>query len=162
MVTTQAPLTPVTPIVQASPAGEEAEAVALQQRYAATAPLLEDQRRRVLKALAEAEHRLPPLQLRAVTLARMQAFLRMDEQMTAADVERIVASLEAVMDELPGDLAMRRVEFVQTIVHQFSPGDQQRLKRLIPGVLEVRSANHDRVAAVASKPRRRWQFWRKA
>src|SRR5438067_11843348 len=102
MVTIAPP--PLAQVTLVRPPTEDAAVVALHQRYAATAALSEEQRRCQLKAMAEAEHRLPPRELRAVTLARLQAFLRMDEQLPPATVERVVTSLEAVMDELPGDL----------------------------------------------------------
>jgi hypothetical protein len=110
-----------------------------------------------LRFLAEAEHRLPGDRLRAVSRARMQALLEMDAELDAGVVERLVASLEAVMDSLPGALAMRRVEYVQTLSREFSAADQERLRRLVPGVLKLRPANLPLAGPVVSKGRHWWQ-----
>jgi hypothetical protein len=135
----------------------------LAERYRATLNLTEVERRERLYAIAEAEHRLGRDELREVTRARLQALLLFDEELEADEIQRLIGSLEVVMDRLPGELAMRRVEFVQTLRHEFSPGDQQRLTRLVPGVLGKRPANsfdaEGDAAPLCGPPRRR--FWRR-
>ncbi len=153
-VQVRAPSTIATPV---DPASIES----LYSRYAAAATLPDSELRQALVTFAEAEHRLPKGGLRAVTLARMQALLRLDRELGADAVQRLVSTLESVMDGLPGALAMRRVEFVQTLYHGFSAADQERLKRLMPGVLEVRPANRHGGSAPVRWPRRGWQFWKR-
>jgi len=130
----------------------------LRSLYAATAELSEQERRARLKELVFEEFALPAEALRAATRARLEAFLQMEDILTRPAVDRIVNSLEAVMDEVSGVIAMRRVEMVQTIRHSFSNEEQQRLQRLVPGVLERRPVNALEAPRAARSGRRRW--WR--
>ncbi len=145
------------------PSAEASGAPNLAERYRETLQMTEVERRQRLFVLAEAEHRLRRDELRELTRARLQMLLRFDDELEAEEVERLVASIETVMDRLPGELAMRRVEFVQTLRQEFSPAEQQRLQRLVPGVLGKRSANgfgpEDDGPPVRRPPR--WQFWRR-
>jgi len=136
------------------------DVAALVREYGATANLAEDERRNRLQELAVAELALPAEQLRQALRARLDAFLQLAASLEPAALERIVTSLEAVMDALPGPLAMRRVEFVQTIVHGL-PGDQQeRLRPLLPGVLAQRRVSRESMPAPRSQGGRHW--WHRA
>src|SRR6266581_1757391 len=143
-----------------APEGERTAQTLARYRELATQP--EAERRAQLQAMARAEYALPDDQLRAMTLSRLQAYLQMEPE----EVRTVVASLDAVMNQLPGTMAMRRVALVQTLAREFSLDDQQRLHDLVPNVFGERIANVPEAAPSApAQPARAkkawWAFWKK-
>jgi hypothetical protein len=111
-----------------SPA-EEREA-AMRERYLELAALDEDTRRERLKAMADAEYAIPDDKLRVFSLSRLRTWLALPDDAAQA----VAHSYDAVMQRMPGPIAMRRVSIVQTLAAAFSPEDEERLRALVPGV----------------------------
>jgi hypothetical protein len=153
----------VTQLAAAPESGTNEDGAALDidtrvKEFLAAAELDEAGRRRLLRKQMLAELSLPREQLRDVTRARLDALLRIDAQLPPASVERLVASLEAVVDGLPGDLAMRRVEFVQTLTHRLPAERQEQMQHLVPGVLLQRPVSK-LSGTLSERPKKRhwWQ-----
>jgi hypothetical protein len=102
----------------------------MQARYHALATLPEDARRQQLRAMALAEYALPDDELRAFTRSRLRVWLDLETGVA----HRIAASYDAVMNQMPGPIAMRRVSIVQTLAKDFPAEDEARLRALVPGV----------------------------
>jgi hypothetical protein len=139
--------------------GREAKMTA---RYAELAALSEDERRTRLKAMATVEYNLPENKLRTFTVSRMRTWIGMD--MDQAKV--IAGSYNAVMQNMPANVAMKRVALVQTLVTEFSPEDEEKLRELAPGAFAgapSRKTGLDRpgpdlqTRAGTKKPF--WKFW---
>jgi hypothetical protein len=133
-------------------------------RYTELAALPEEGRRRRLRAMMEAEYALSDQSLRTMTMARLRAFLSMDE----AAVQAITGSLDGVMKEMSGQAAMRRVALVQTLAQEFTPEEQAHLRAMMPTVFGDRaaapagSASGAAPAPAATRPAKPWwAFWRK-
>ena len=140
----------------------EERSAQVQARYHERAGLPEDERRSRLDAMIRSEYALPDEQLHAMTLCRLETYL----QMQPDEVRTIVASVEAVMNTLPGSFAMRRVALVQTLSREFSVEDQQRLRELVPEVFGDSGGRAVGAApapppAAASPKRAWWTFWKK-
>jgi hypothetical protein len=137
--------------------------VAMHERYGELADLPEDERRRRLRAMTFAEYSFPDAELREITVSRLRTWLTMDPEAA----KRIAASLEAVMAEMPGDIAWRRVALVQTMAREFSSDDVLRLRELVPGIFGGQPAATDRpdrtttqAPAEARRKKPWWAFWR--
>jgi hypothetical protein len=146
---------------------EQSRAAQVEARYSEIAALPEEERRRRLRAMMEAEYALSDQSLRTMTMARLRAFLSMDE----AAVQAIVGSLDTVMKQMSGQAAMRRVALVQTLAQEFTPEEQHHLRTAMPGVFGDRPTAMGGAAGAASAPapapgatraaRPWWAFWRK-
>ena len=146
---------------EAETAEREAKMVA---RYEELAGLSEDERRARLRAMARAEYSLSDERLRPFTISRMRTWLALDEDKAGP----VAQSYDAVMQEMPATIAMRRVALVQTLVREFSVEDEERLRRLIPRVfagapsrltgLERSESPLQTETATRKKPW--WAFWR--
>ena len=82
--------------------------------------------------------------------------------------KRIALSYDAVMNQMPGPVAMRRVSVVQTLAREFSPDDQARLRALVPRVFAggdkpAAAPMAPRIAPVQQSPVKRpwWAFWKR-
>jgi hypothetical protein len=144
---------------------DESREARMRERYTALAALSEDERRHRMRAMAQAEYDLPDGQLRSFTVSRLSVWLGLEP-----DVARQIAtSYDAVMMQMPGPVAMRRVGIVQTLAREFPPEDEERLRDLVPGVFVgqphrvVTGATPQPSAASAPPQRDRpwWAFWRR-
>jgi len=143
---------------------EEREA-RMDERYLALAALPEDERRRQLQAMAHAEYALPDDQLRPFTISRLRVWLRLEPTVA----EQVAASYDAVMTQMPGPIAMRRVGLVQTLAREFPPEDEERLRALVPAVFAgqphraVGGAHPEPTASPPAPQRVRpwWAFWKR-
>lgn len=142
---------------------EPERTAAVQARYTELAALPEDERRSRLRAMMQSEYALADAPLRTMTLARLRALLSMD-----ADASRVVvASLDSVMNTLPGSAAMRRVSLVQTLAPEFSPDEQHELRERMPSVFGDRPRTEMLGGGAPATPlperpaKPWWAFWRK-
>ncbi len=131
-------------------------------RYTEIAALPEDDRRAKLKSMAVAEYSLPDDKLRAFTLARMRTWIAMPKEVA----QTIATSYGAVMQEMPANMAMKRVALVQTLVLEFTPEEEAQLRDLAPGAFAgapSRALGLDRPpeAAIAAPAAKKpfWKFW---
>ncbi|MFH1560841.1 MAG: hypothetical protein ABID84_05480 [Chloroflexota bacterium] len=108
---------------------EERERV-MDQRCKELGALSEEERVSQMAAMARAEYALPEVDLRTFTLSRLRTWLKLDEDTG----RKMSASYDAVMLNMPGQAAMRRVALVQTLARDFSREDQVKLVALIPNV----------------------------
>ncbi len=99
-------------------------------RYLELSGLAEEERRRRLTLMARSEYSLPDDKLRLTTLARMRTLLRLEEDVAKA----VSGSYDAVMKEMPGQAAWRRVSLVQTLVLEFNAEEEDALRRIIPTI----------------------------
>jgi hypothetical protein len=143
---------------------DEARESAMRERYTEIAALDEDARKERLKAMAEAEYALPDDKLRVFSLSRLRTWLSLPDDVALA----VAHSYDAVMQRMPGPVAMRRVSIVQTLTAEFSTEDEDRLRALVPGVF-AGMPSHTRVvadvpdpaAAPPAKKKSLFNFWRK-
>src|SRR6266567_8247428 len=143
-------------------APEDERVAQMQARYHELATHPEADRRAQLQAMAQAEYALPDDSLRGMTVCRLRAFLRLKPE----EVTTVVASLEAVMDQMPGSTAMRRVALVQTLARDFSVDEQRQLHEMVPTVFGERPANvAETQPSAPSHPtpvqKAWWAFWKK-
>jgi hypothetical protein len=132
-------------------------------RYLQLAELSEDERRARLRSMAVAEYSLPDPKLREFTVSRMRTWINLD-----MDKAKVIAdSYGAVMQNMPANVAMKRVALVQTLVTEFTPEEEEKLRELAPGVFAGapnRKLGLDRpevdlrVQANTKKPF--WMFWK--
>jgi hypothetical protein len=143
---------------------EEREA-RMRDRYQELATLAREERRRRMRAMAEAEYALPDDQLRVFTFSRLRVWLALSRDLAA----QTAADYDAVMTQMPGPVAMRRVATVQTVARQLSAEDEERLRELVPHIfagqphrLHTESTAAAAPAAVTESRRRPWwAFWKK-
>jgi hypothetical protein len=133
-------------------------------RYNELAGLTEEERRTKLRAMANAEYALPDDKLRLLTVSRMRAWLSLDE----ATARTISSSYDVVMQQMPGDAAMRRVAMVQKLVLEFTPEEEERLRVLAPRVFagapsRLTGLARDEVSLQTTRGSNKawWAFWRK-
>lgn len=144
--------------------GDEREA-RMQARYQQLAALTEEDRTRRLVAMARAEYALPDDKLRSFTISRLRVWLRLE-----AEAARLLASsYDSAMSQLSGAAAMRRVALVQTLVREFSPEAQSRLRTLVPNVFGESPTPASRASITsgttgepskATARKRWWPFWK--
>ena len=144
-------------------ATETARQSAMVARDTELAELSEEDRREKLMAMARAEYALPDAELRAFMLSRIRTWLSQPTDM----VMLIARSYDAVMDRMPGQAAMRRVETVQTLVREFSLEEADRLHAIVPrvfgmGLTETAQASQDAKRSQSPPANRKpwWAFWR--
>ena len=150
-------------------AGEEEREEKMRTHYSSLAAMPEEQRREQLKTMARVEYTLPEGKIRPFHTSRLRIWLSMEP-----DQARLVAaSTEAIMNDMPGDIAMRRVAVVQTLARNFNPADQARLRELVPRVfaeqtrftLDQSATDRREVlerAAEAPAPKKPWwAFWKR-
>jgi hypothetical protein len=81
-------------------------------------------------AIARTENDLTDEELRAYTLCRLRAWLKLDPPVA----EKTAALLDKVMKIIPGPQAMRQIALIQTMAREFSVEDQGKLVALAPNV----------------------------
>ena len=143
------------------PAEREAQMIA---RYRQVAGLSEDERKSQVKSMILAEYSLPEEALRAFTISRMRTWIGLDPEVAPV----IAETYDAVMQEMPATIAMKRVSLVQTLVLEFSAEDEERLRELAPRVFAgapSRKLNLDRpnepdLAVAPGRKKPFWAFWR--
>jgi hypothetical protein len=147
-------------------AAEEERREKMEVRYLELAALPEEERREQLKTMARVEYTLPDDKIRPFHLSRLRVWLKLESE----TVRAVASSYEAIMNELPGEIAMRRVSVVQTLARGFDPADQERLREIVPRVfaestpLTINRAAEEtrRVLEQAPSPKKPWwAFWRK-
>lgn len=130
------------------------------ETYQALAGMSQSERRSALEEQIGVVYRMDDPNLRAMTESRLRAWLRMDPE-TARPVAE---EFEAVLDEMPAEIAMRRVTVVQLVSMRLSPEEREQLRGLVPRVMgnEPHQLGGD-AAASNQEPRRPWwAFWRKS
>ena len=138
---------------------------AMLARYNELAGLSEDERRSRLRSMARAEYELSDAKLRPFTVSRMRTWLELDP----TNAQLIASSYDAVMQEMPAPVAMRRVALVQSLAIEFSVDDEDRLRKLTPRVFagapsrKTGLAREETSLSMAdSHPKRSWwAFWRR-
>ena len=156
---------------QLAQAPEEERVRTITERFRSLAAMPEDERLNALRPLVRAEYALDEADLRAITLARLHTWLAL----TREEAQTMAASYEAVMREMSGQAAMRRVSLVQSLSIEFSGEDEDILRELLPNVFGAaprRSVAAEAAAAASSafsrqattpqKKRPWWAFWQKA
>jgi hypothetical protein len=131
-------------------------------RYIELAALSEEERRARLKAMARAEYALPDEKLRPFTVSRMRTWINLD----MATARPIADSYNAIMQEMPAGVAMKRVSLVQTLVMEFTPEEEEKLRELAPGAFAGAPSRklgldrpEDSLAVQVSKKKPFWKFW---
>ena len=136
------------------------------ERYAALALLPEEERRTQVRSMANAEYSLPDEKLREFTLSRMRAWIALDQEQGPL----IANSYDAVMQDMPAGIAMKRVSLVQTLVIAFTPEEEARLRELVPRVFAgapnralTALERNEGSFEVAKQTRKKawWAFWAK-
>src|SRR5438045_31579 len=89
----------------------EAREARMLERYQELAALTEEARRGRGQAMAHAEFSLPDDELRTFTASRLRVWLRLAPEVA----QQTAGCCEAVMGQMPGPIAMRRVGIVQTV-----------------------------------------------
>jgi len=138
----------------------------MQARYTELAALSEEERRGRLAGMAKVEYVLPDDKIRAFHLTRLRVWLSMDPTM----IQSVAASYDAIMDQLGGDVAMRRIGIVQTLAKSFSATEQEQLRVLLPRIFGDRGTATSSWGAntspglVTRRPVNKpwWAFWRQA
>ncbi len=135
----------------------------MRPRYMELAGLPEAERVSRLEAMVNSEYALPDEKLRPFTKSRLRTWLGLD----ADSAKVVIRSYDAVMDKMPGGMAMRQVNTVQTVARQFSHEEQVRLHLLVPAVFVSRATEiaTGRSATGAETPRSGgkkawWAFWK--
>ncbi len=100
----------------------------LRRFSAALAALPEPDRLAQLRTVVARTYALSDEAFRAVTAARLRAWLQLDR----GEAERVARSYDTVLQELPARDAMRRVAVVQTLMRDLSDDEQRRLRELNP------------------------------
>jgi hypothetical protein len=109
---------------------EEQRQSAMQKRYTELLPLSEDERRSRMLAMAKGENSLSDDKLRAFTKSRLLTWLAMDMD----SAKKVAASYAAVMQQMPGPVAMRWIALMQTMAREFSSDQVLKLRALLPTV----------------------------
>jgi len=145
-------------------AGQETSAREAQMtsRYKELAAMSEDERRTRMKAMATAEYSLPDEKLRSFTISRMRTWIALDLE----TARPIADSYGAVMLTMPAAAAMKRVSLVQTLVTEFTPEEEEKLRELAPAVFAGapnRKLGLDRpgesLQTQVGKKKPFWKFW---
>ncbi|MBI2867655.1 MAG: hypothetical protein HYX97_04900 [Chloroflexi bacterium] len=145
-------------------ADEKTREAQIRTRYVELASVSDDERQKRVAAMAQAEFALPDDQMRAFTLSRMRVGLGLEPDM----MRKISTTYDAIADQLPGTIAMRRIALLQTLVKEFSPDEQQRLRAMSPHIFAVPAVTvvattpppaPSQAAQPTSKPR--WAFWKR-
>lgn len=143
------------------PAEREAQ---MAERYRQMPGLSEDERKGQMKSMILAEYSLPEEGLKAFTISRMRTWITLEPEVAPV----IAQAYDAVMQQMPAAIAMKRVSLVQTLVLEFSPDDEERLRELAPRVFAgapSRKLKLDRpdgpdLAITAGRKKPFWAFWR--
>jgi hypothetical protein len=147
-------------------APEDERQAQMQQRYTEVAALPDGERSTRLRAMAQAEYALPDAELRSFTISRLRALLSIDPEAART----ITNTYNAVMQQMPGAIAMRRISLIQTLSREFSLDEQHHLRELMPGVFGDQAvaapAPTSAAAPAAQQPavpakKPWWAFWRK-
>jgi hypothetical protein len=132
-------------------------------RYLQLAELSEEERCAKLRAMANAEYSLPEDKLRSFTVSRMRTWINLDMDKAKA----IAGSYNSVMQNMPANVAMKRVALVQTLVTEFTPEEEERLRELAPGAFAgapSRKTGLDRpgpdLQTRVGKKKPFWMFWK--
>jgi hypothetical protein len=109
--------------------------MALQERMTAlfreAAVLGEGQRRQRLRPLIDAEYSLPDGTLRRVTIARLRSYVTLENEAA----HRVADSYDAIINNMPGDIAFRRASFEQQEARSnFSVEEEEKLHSILPNV----------------------------
>ena len=110
--------------------GEAEQQVKMSELYAHLAGLSEEPRYSRMLALAQAENALPDKELRLLTLLRLRTWLQLEPEVA----QQVSATYDAVMKQMPGPQAMRRVAQAQALARGFSLAEQHQLSELVPTV----------------------------
>ena len=145
---------------------EDQRRAQMQSRYTELATISEEERRGRLASMAKVEYVLPDDKIRAFHLTRLRVWLGMDPAM----IQSVAASYDAIMDQLPGDIAMRRIGIVQTLARSFTVTEQDQLRALLPRVFGDRGTATSSWAAstgaglLTRRPVNKpwWAFWKQA
>lgn len=134
----------------------------MEDRYTELASWNEDERSDQMRSMAAVEYALPDDKMRPFHLSRLRVWLRMGPEA----VRIISASYDAVLDQMPADVALRRIGLAQSLIKAFSLAEQEQLRSVLPRVFG------DRGTAVAGwtpsdagfprAPRAKkalWAFW---
>jgi hypothetical protein len=90
--------------------------------------LSEEERQNELRYLIFSEFSLEHADLRGLVNNRLRGWLKLAPD----DAEKMGASYQAVMDQAPAGVAMSYVAIMQSLIGEFTPNQQLRLRALIP------------------------------
>jgi len=135
----------------------------MEGRYKELFALDEDERRGHMRSMAEAEYALEDETIRPFHLSRLRVWLLMDPEI----IRTIGASYDAVLDQMPGEVAMRRVGLAQSLLKAFSLAEQEQLRSVLPRIFGDRgtatsSWRPSTAAGFSSRPIAKkpwWAFW---
>lgn len=130
------------------------------ETYQALAGMGQSERRSALEEQIGVVYRMDDANLRAMTESRLRAWLRMDPE----TAKPVAEEFEAVLDDMPAEIAMRRVTVVQLVSMRLSPEEREQLRALVPRVMGNEPHQMgSQPAASDQEPRRPWwAFWRKS
>ena len=129
-------------------------------RYVELAALSDEERMAKMTAMARAEYSLPDDKLRSFTLSRMRTWINLDME----QARKIADSYGAVMQTMPAGMAMKRVSLVQTLVTEFTPEEEEKLRELAPGAFAgapSRKTGLERPDSLADVGKKKpfWKIW---
>jgi hypothetical protein len=114
----------------------DARVQAIQDRYRQLLALSEAEMESALEAMIIAEYALDAAKLHEFTGSRMRALLGIAAG-DLAQARRIAGTGDRVFTRMPGSIAMRRTEVVQSIARTELTADEvERLRELLPSLLQ--------------------------
>lgn len=129
----------------------------MEARFIELAKLPEEERRTRLHAMALAANTLPVDKRVDFARSYLLEWLRVD----LSKVKPVVASYNAVMDQMSGDAAWRRVSTAQAAVRGLTPDQQTKLHDLFPREVPAVSLLQPKAAQPEEKSGRKWGFGKK-
>ena len=144
---------------------EEAARRGMRERFSAVAKLPPDERQERLKAMIVAEYELDQPQLFKFTTCRLATWVQMEE----GEANVIADGYNAVFNQLPSEMAMRRATVVQMVARGMTPEEVAALHKLIPslvGQIPVVKRVSDQPASAPPTPAHEarkpgWKFWQR-
>ena len=124
----------------------------------------EDERRRRLKTMVTEVYSWDDERIRAFTKLRLKVWGRIDQQIA----QSLVASYDGVMEQMPADIALRRVVFVRSAVKELTAEEVETLRPLLPHFFPAERsaipiAGNDTGPSFEHKAQRDWwAFWKSA
>jgi hypothetical protein len=130
------------------------------ERFEAVAALPEAQMFESLDDLARAESELEDDRMEMLIAARLRAWLELPRPAASA----LAACFDSACQSLPADSSARRAHLMRDVRRSMSPREIVALNAIHPSLaaqLPKVEPGHE-PAAPPSRPRPRWQFWRRS
>ena len=132
----------------------------MSSRFSELLKMEEGERLATLGPMVKAEYELPPESLYLFTRSRLRSWVAIASD-NPSGAHQIARGYDQIFGQLPGGMAMRRVEVVQHASRDMTSGELETLGTLIPAILNAIAPK----AAVAALPptepgRGKKKFWK--